>query len=216
MSADIDDLIGPPAPGEAVPKGPPIVITTRRGDMSNEKAGISLELSDVHAGVSVTWLASVWGMGTESIKRKLADCPPMKREKNAKIYNLRQAAGYLSEPKVNIDEYIKRLRPGDLPPALSKDYWDAKLKRQKWELEAGDLWRTVDVLDVFGETFKHIRTTTQLWLDTVERTEVLSAAQRETLQRLADGLLEDIHRKLVQMPAERKTESLLGLEGEDE
>lgn len=201
-SLDIDDLIGDL---DDAPKGPPVVVTSYKGA---EEAGVSLELSDVHAGVTVTWLASVFGMGINTVHRKLADCPPLKKHKATKVYDLRQAAAYLVDPKVDLERYIKTLQPGDMPARLQKDYWDALLKRQKWELEAGQLWRSEDVLAVLGDAFGHIKSSMQLWAVTLERKTGLTTEQRELLTVLCDKLLDSLHEKLVSMPSQKRTPNI--------
>lgn len=210
--SDIDDLIGPPL--DDAPAGPPVFINSVDGDDGRE-IGVSLNLSDVHAGVSVYWLAQIFGMGTGTVKKKLAECPPMRKMRNATLYNLRQAAAYLVDPKVDLERYIKTLSAADLPPSLNKDYWEALLKRQKYEIAAGDAWRTEDVLEVFGDVFTHIKSSTQLWQSTIDRVHGLTNEQQATLSVLVDRLLDDLHARLVSMPKDKRTVSLRDHRGEE-
>lgn len=214
---DIDQLIGGDVPDEKI-RGPgrrpgsdrlkSALITSYDGDDTDGESGVTLDLADVTAGVTVSWLSAVFGMAPMTVKKKLAHCPPLKRLRNARLYNLRQAAAYLLEPKVDIEQYLKNLRPEELPVRLQKDYWEALLKRQNWELRSGKLWVTEDVLSVFGEAFTRIKTATQLWVGDLERRHGLTDAQRETLTKSTDRLLEDLYAQLVSMPKERRTPSL--------
>jgi len=112
---------------------------------------------------------------------------------------------------------MKRMRAGDLPPLLQKEIWDAKLKRQKWEAQAGDLWHTEDVIAVLSEVFATIKSTVQLWPDTVERTVGLEDEQRELLVSMGDTLQDEIYRKLQEMAQEKSTRSsIANLEDEPE
>ena len=170
---------------------------------------VKLDISDVFAGVSPTWLAHAFQMDLMTVKKKLALCPELRRERTTKIYSLRQAAQYLVAPKVDIAQWIKTLNPKDLPPLLQDSYWSAALKRQSFEEKAGDLWRTADVLYVFGELAKEIKTSVTLWGDNVQRVTGLSDKQMEVLTAQQDGLLTTIHRIMVEQPTKRQTRSSL-------
>lgn len=210
--SDIDELIDGPV--DYVPTT--VKTITSFGGADEEKIeGVSLDLSDVHAGVSVYWLAAVFGMSTATVKKKLADCPALKRSRDRHLYDLREAAAYLVKPKGNMERMIKELKPEDLPPKLNSAYWDAKLKYQKWAVQAGELWRTGDVLDVLGEAFNRIRTATQLWQVTIERAHGLTDEQRKLLASMADRLLEETHQALIEMPKSRSTPSLRELDEEE-
>lgn len=162
-------------------------------------------ITDIHGGVTITFLAQVFGMAKHTVRKRLADLPPMRRTRNAPVYNFVQACSYLVEPKIDLKEYLKTIRPSELPPGLHKDFWDAMNKQQKWAEAAGDLWHTEDVMEVFGEVFKLIKTTCQLWVDNLERIKELTPQQRDALVRATDGLLDDVYRELVELPKQRKT-----------
>ncbi len=168
----------------------------------------SMDLSDVHAGVTVGWLANIFRMDRNTVKRRLAGCQPNGRRRKAPTYQLRQAAAYLVDPTTDISSWIKNLRPNDLPPLLQATYWDAALKRQKWERDAGDLWRTTEVLDTLGDAFQRMKNAILLWSEVIERENGLSAEQRKTLAQLTDDLQNDMHEALVQMPKERQTRNM--------
>lgn len=168
-----------------------------------------LDISDVFAGVSPTWLAHAFQMDAMTVKKKLALCPELRRERTTKIYSLRQAAQYLVAPKVDIAQWIKTLNPKDLPPLLQDSYWSAALKRQSFEEKAGDLWRTAEVLSVFGELAKEIKTAVTLWGDNIQRVTGLSDQQMEVLTKQQDGLLSTIYRIMVDQPTKRQSRSTL-------
>lgn len=162
-------------------------------------------VEDMMAGVTVSWLSQVFGMDPKTVKAKLADCPPLHRRKAGYVYHLPTACRYLIPPAISADQYIKTMKPSDLPTAFQQSFWDAALKRQKWEENAGQLWRTDRVREVLGQTFQTIKFTVQLWADTLERQTGLSLEQRELLVKLVDGLQEDIYKALVTQAAEKKT-----------
>lgn len=153
--------------------------------------------------VSMTFLMQVFKMDRLTVKKKLAELPPIRMAKGGvPEYDFRQAAAYLVKPKVDIAEYIKTLRPTDLPAYLQDQWWAAQLKRQKWQKEAGELWPTDDVIAVFGDVFQHMKTTMQLWVDQIAENHAVTPAMRTELVQLVDGLQRDLHERLVAMPHE--------------
>ena len=167
-------------------------------------------VEDMMAGVTVSWLSQVFGMDPKTVKAKLADCPPLHRRKAGYVYHLPTACRYLIPPAISAEQYIKTMKPSDLPTAFQQSFWDAALKRQKWEENAGQLWRTDRVREVLGQTFQTIKFTVQLWADTLERQTGLTLEQRELLTQLVDNLQEEIYKALVTQAAEKKTPSQRG------
>lgn len=204
---DFDDLIGD-APAEKSTTAP------FRG--TGQPLKPDLELAHVYGGVTADWLAQVFGSDRRTVQKKLAradDAVMGKDRRGSTKYSIPHAAAYLIKPKVDIVQWIKGLRPNDLPPMLNDAYWGAMLKRQKWEENAGDLWRSEDVLEVFSSSFFTIKTTTQLWVEEIDRKHTLTPAMRETITALADDLLAQLHQRLIEAPKEKKTSSSIAEEG---
>lgn len=196
----IDDLIG------AEPKAP------------EKEEPFSMDLGVVSEGVTITWLLNAFRMDRSTVKKRLGRLQPIRMlAANQPIYDFVQAASRVApRTEEDIRKILKTIRPDDLPREMQKDYWDAKLKRQKYEREAGMLWRTEDVMNVFGEACAHIKAATQLWVNTLERKSALTPEQFETIRKLVDGLLVDIHERLSEMPKEGATANVRDLETEFE
>lgn len=144
-------------------------------------------------GVTIAFLAQVFKMDEKRVKRKLVNCPVKQRRRRGvtqvqHLYDLATAASYLVDPKIDPEDIIKSLRKEDLPPSISTAYWDAQLKRQKWEEQAGQLWRTSTISAVIGSMFQTIKFTIQLWADTLEQQTGITEEQREVLNTLTDEL----------------------------
>jgi phage terminase Nu1 subunit (DNA packaging protein) len=158
----------------------------------------SMEAVDVRNGVTLFWLTQVFGGHRQTVIKKLAGCPVVGRARGKgkpRLYDLATAASYLIPPASrDIERYIRE-NPGSLPERLNKDYWDAKLKEQKWLENAADLWRTEDIFEVFSETFKTIRDSLRMVPDSVEIAESLSPVQRKTLEAALDGVQADIQQR---------------------
>lgn len=166
-------------------------------------------------GVSVSFLAKTFRMAPQTVREKLARCEPT--EESAKggavrknyRYDLATAASYLVTPKLTPEQFLSAVKRADLPPAFQQQFWDAQLKRQKWEEQAGQLWRTEKVQEVLGTAFQNMKFTMQLWVDALERETGLTEKQREVLIRLVDGLQQDTYDSLVKMAETKHTGPLL-------
>lgn len=211
MSSDIDDLLGEePTPrkfGGRLPgsknKPKPDVPPKAADGKSLIDASVTQALM---RPVSISFLCDIWGMDRSTVIKRLAPLPPVSSHRgNTPLYNFRQAAQYLVSPKVDVAEFIRNMGLNDLPMSLQKDVWDAKLKQQKWAVNAGELWKTTDVVEVLGDTFQRIKTTTQLWVEQIAEDGEVPETVRETLMGLVDGLNRDIYESLVVMVKERKT-----------
>lgn len=157
----------------------------------------------LNRGVSVAWLAHVFGMDQATVKRKLGNCPVKTAKRRGTkqmtvLYDLKTAAAFLVTPAFSTAEYMRAVRRGDLPPALQQTIWDALLKRQKWEENAGQLWRTEKIREVLGSTFQTIKFTMQLWIDMLEKQVEVTDEQRDAIITLVDGLQSEIYEALVQ------------------
>ncbi|MCQ4311704.1 DUF1441 family protein [Pseudomonas stutzeri] len=191
------------------------------GDTDEPLDPVVTALADVYGGVSASWLAQVFGHDKNTIAKKLASagCEVVGRRNGGPLYRIPDAAAYLVKPKVDLVSYIKTLRPNDLPPMLNDAYWGAMLKRQKFEENARDLWRTESVLKVFGNLAISFKTTANLWVEEVERIEGLTPEQRVLITQLTDRLLENVYQLMVEAPKNGNTLSSLmddGAEPEDD
>lgn len=159
----------------------------------------------VMRGVTVGWLSQVFRMDLTTVKARLKDCPPIDARKNGYIYDLKLAAQYLVKPVVDVEEYLKTMKVEELPTRLQDQYWSAMNKRQKWEENAGQLWRTEKVQAAFGEVFLLIRNTMSLWVDQLGRTVEVTEEQRAGLELMVEALQKEISEKIRALPKAKKT-----------
>ena len=178
---------------------------------------MSSDRDSIQSGFSVQWLAEAFNMSAQTVRNRLADCPVKGRRGRGTVYDLREAAAYLVQPNIDWETHLKGLRKSDLPTALQKDIWDARIKQQRFEREARDLWHTNDVVDKFTTIFLAVKSNIQLWPDTVERQIGVTDEQRALLVEMGDALLEDIYRATIDSVADHSTPSSVeALEGLDE
>lgn len=149
--------------------------------------------------VTATTLAQMFRLDRNLVARRLTNCPsvPSPDSRANRLYDIATAARYLVTPILTPEEFVKVASRVDLPPTLQAQFWDAMLKRQRYEEQAGALWPTDRVRGVLGNTFQTIKFTMQLWVDTIEREQAVTPQQRGLLVRLVDSLQRDIYEALL-------------------
>lgn len=181
---------------------------------AEEVEQISLRTADVHSvvgGVSLPWLMKAFRMGRGTAERKLRGCPTIGQGKHGTpLYDLPEAASYLVTPRVDMEEYIKSIKPDQLPERLREAYWSSKLKSQRWEEKAGHLWRTELVLERFSDILQSMRVKLQLIPDRVERATGLDVEQREIVTAIVDDVQDEMYQNLVTFAKEGATPNQLG------
>lgn len=155
-------------------------------------------LQALEDGLNVTELSRLFHRDRREVQIILRDVKPNGVRMSVPIYRIDEAAKYLVKPNLDVEEYIKKLRPNDLPPLLTKEFWAGQLNKQKYELQSGNLWPTDDVMAVFANVFKILKQGILLFSDTIEARTELSEKQRSILNELSDGLLVELHRSLIE------------------
>lgn len=197
MDDDLDDFLDGGKSEDKEEKAPP---------KTAMKSAAGRDAMVFRRPMSATFLATALGMGPRTVQKKLAECPPIGYARNAPLYDFSQAMPYLVKPKAaDIREALKKIGESDLPLSLQKDVWDARIKEQTWRSRAGELWKTEDVLEVLGDAFQALSSTTKLWTDQIADQHDLPTEVRDTLMKRVDALNEMLHRRLVEMPKEKQT-----------
>jgi hypothetical protein len=157
--------------------------------------------------VTATTLAQMFRMDRNVVIRRLANCPsvPSPDSRAHRLYDIATAARYLVTPILTPEEFVKIASRVELPPSLQAQFWDAMLKRQRYEENAGSLWPTSRVREVLANTFQTMKFTMQLWVDTIEREQSVTPQQREALIRLVDSLQRDIYEALLSQAEKNAT-----------
>jgi hypothetical protein len=147
---------------------------------------------------SMAQIAQLFRTDAKTLPRRLRRLKPVATRSGVKVYSIRDAAGYLVKPGYSIEQYLRQMHPNDLPVGLMKEFWAGQKSRQSFELQAGDLWPTSQVVEALAEAFKQARMTILLFPETVERESGVTDAQRKVLRRLSDGLIDDLREALVE------------------
>lgn len=161
----------------------------------------------IFTGVTISDLSRLFNQERDKIRQKIVGVRPVgKSARGAPTYHIGDVAPYLVRASMDIEQYIKKMRPRDMPQALQKPFWDAQNGRLKFMQDAGHLWHTVKVQQVIAGLFKTVRQRIVLFADTVERQTSLSDEQRKIVQAMGDGLLDDIHRAVIESFKDYKPE----------
>lgn len=163
---------------------------TGRGFHTNDEESDAI----VYQGASMSQLAKIFSMDQRDIKAKLGgNVNPCGHRRNHPIYQIRDVAPYLVAPPYDMDEFIQRMSHADLPPILRKEYWAARNSQQNYEIKAGELWPTSEVMDVMAMLLKNIRTSLLITRESVERETELTPRQRTIITNIIDSALESAH-----------------------
>ncbi len=209
MSAtDFDDLIGVSKPASNLPDS----TERERTRVLRAAAGGAtfVQLRELKRPVTANFLAAVFDMDPSTVKKRLIPLEALAQVGVKTLYDFKEAAAYLIEPKLDLEKYLMSLDFKKLPHHINKVFWDAKRSKLKYKHEAGEAWETADVLEVFGRTFMTIKDQTQLFVETMRERGGLSDEQMLIFESLIDGFQANIHAKMIEEPKLHQTRSIAG------
>lgn len=176
----------------------------------------------MYIGATVPQLAELFGLSQKTVNQRLLgrvkqSKPLGATDKDPARYHIRDAAPYLCEPKVDIEELLKGLTPAKFPPMLQDAFWKAQKSRLDVEQQLGNLWSTERVVEVLAECFKPCRMAILMFEEVLEQEEELTPNQRAVIRRMSDDLLNSLNEGLVEQfkdykPAEDEHGQPLGHE----
>jgi hypothetical protein len=152
----------------------------------------------LYEGLNLSQLGVAFRMDHRVLVEKLHGVDPSGWRGKAAIYRINEVAPYLVKPIYDIEAYIKRMNHNELPKHLTKEYWAGLRSRQEYELKAGQLWPTSQVVEKVGEIFKLVAMSARLATDNIERTTDLTDKQRDAINGIMRGMLEDLQRKIAE------------------
>lgn len=150
-------------------------------------------------GMTVPRLAQLFRLDRRTVTEKLRPLRPTGDRRGAPTYHVVDAAPYLVDPVFDIAEYLRTCGPADLPPALQAQYWNAQNGMLKYKEQAGDLWRTEQVLSVITSVFRSLTQSLRLLADRVDAQTGLTSEQRTIIEKeISDKALNTIRKRLVE------------------
>lgn len=173
-------------------KSTPVATRQRRSNQNDQETEAML-----FQGANITQIAKLFRMERRDVTPKIMDVSPCGERGGYPIYYIHEVAPHIVKPIYDVETYLKRMHPNDLPKHLSKEFWTGQVAKQNYDKAAGNLWETDKVIEVMGEAFKLLRMAILLAGDTVEREMVFTMEQREKLRVILDGALNECADRLV-------------------
>lgn len=150
-------------------------------------------------GMTIPRLAQLFRLDRRTVTEKLRPLRPTGERRGAPTYHVVDAAPYLVDPIVDIEEYLKNIGPSGLPPSLQAQYWNAQNGKLKYKEQAGDLWRTQQVLEVLTGVFRSLTQSLRLLADRVEAQTGLTPEQRAIIEReVSDKAIDMLRQRLIE------------------
>lgn len=157
-------------------------------------------------GVSVDWLRRAFHMSRPSCESKLRGLKTISvTQTGVPLYDLGEAAARLVKPKMDLEEYLEDITVDMLPDKLKEPFWNAKLKQQRYEKNAGELWRTEAVVAIFGSVLKDMKERMRMINTIAEREMGLSPEQQVSLREIVNDVQKAVYDNI--MSLENKTPS---------
>lgn len=152
--------------------------------MRSVEADVELE-----NGMNATRLGELFDLDRKTVQALLKECPPDGERNGGPFWHIARAAPYLVTPAGGMEDYLRKLKPKDLPATLQKEFWTALNLRAKYYTNRGDLWATSQVFKVVTDILKIVRETSRLFVDTLEGHTTITTEQREALSVEMDKMM---------------------------
>lgn len=168
----------------------------KRGRPVLERNAVTSELLAT-GEATMAQLGQLFETDAKTLPKRLRGLRPAGQRSNTSTYKIREAAARIVKPGYAIEHYLRTMNHSELPPLLTKEYWNGQRARQIYEENAGDLWRTMEVVEGYAEAFKTLRMSLLLVADGVDRESELSEKQRAVIKRMIDGAIDDLREKMI-------------------
>lgn len=149
----------------------------------------------ISQGITARDLAALTGKPLHVVEAALGTITPVRGQQvRTRVYDCWQAlaalgAGGEGPDEQALEEAIKRMKPTQLPAALTLEFWKGQSARAAYLTERGDLWRTAKVQQLVAGIYKAVRQSMSLLEDNVDQQTALTTRQREIIRTIADATL---------------------------
>ena len=155
---------------------------------------------DALNGVTVDWLRRAFHLSVPKCEAKLKGLRIIAvTGKGSPLYDLGEAAERLVKPKMDLNEYLADITVDDLPDRLKETFWNSKLKQQRFEKNAGELWRTEAVIQVFGSVLKDIKERMRLINTMAESTLAMDQEQLAGLRQIVEDIQSEVFNHIMNL-----------------
>jgi hypothetical protein len=163
-------------------------VKPRRGRPRTEGGEVTSTLLATGEG-TMAQIAQLFNTDAKTLPKRMRGVVPKGTRNGYKVYSIAEAAAMIVKPGYEIEDFIRQMSPQELPPLLSKEFWNGQNARINYEKAMGHLWPTEDVVAAFGEILNTVRMTVLLVADDVEREAGLTEEQRLIIRRIMDAMI---------------------------
>jgi hypothetical protein len=142
-------------------------------------------------------IAQLFNTDAKTLPRRMRGIVHRSKVSGYKTYSISEAASRLVKPGYEIEEFIRQMSPQELPPLLTKEFWNGQNARLNYEKSLGHHWPTDEVVAYLGELTNTIRMSLLLVGDAVDREVGLTDGQREIIRRIMDAAVADLRQSIV-------------------
>ena len=161
---------------------------------------------EVLNGVPADWLRRAFHMSLAKCQARLKGLRVIGvTASGVPLYDLGHAAERLVRPKMDLAEHLQDITVDDLPEKLREPFWNSKLKQQRYEKNAGELWRTEAVIHLFGSVLKDAKERLRLVNTLAENTLSMTPEQLQGLRKIVNDVQGEIYNQIITL--ESKTPS---------
>jgi len=183
-----------------------------------EDMGLHKSRNMLFNGVTISDISVIFNVDRRIIAARIAgNVRPVGQRGNADVYMIRDVAPFFVKPIGDIEAYLKKMRPEDLPPKLSKAYWDALKARQEVQARQGLYWHQDRIIDTFSAAAKIMRTGLLLLPDEIGRQTELTEDQKIRLRQSVADMMSKIQKQLVdELASERAKQTFNQIEPDED
>lgn len=154
--------------------------------MTKRQADVTSELVET-GEATLSQIAKLFRTDAKTLPERLRGIVSVGRRNGYKVYDIAEVASRIIKPSYEIEQFIRQMSPQELPPLLSKEFWNGQKARLAYEKDIGNLWPTADVVELLGVTQQGIRQVLLLAIDDVDREEGFTDGQRKVFRRIIDA-----------------------------
>lgn len=157
----------------------------------------------IYEGAYISQIAKLFKMERRDVKQKIHGVGPIGKRSGYDIFDIAEVAPHLVKPIYDVETYLRRMHPNDLPKHLTKEFWAGQKAKQEFLKAEGDLWDTGEVFQRVGELVKVVRMEMLLAREAIARETHFTPKQQERLQQIIDGSLNAVADKLAEIFGDR-------------
>lgn len=147
---------------------------------------------------TISQLAALFRTDAKTLPQRLRRLTPTGKRNGYAVYDIREAASFLIKPGYDIEDFIRQMSPQELPPLLSKEFWNGQNARLKYERELGNVWPTDEVVAFLGQLQSAVKMQLLLVADDVDREDALTGGQKAIVRRIMDGAIDALQKAIVE------------------